>query len=158
LPSGAPGRSSLITNSGTLVFIQAASQKLRAGAATTSGWAMVKSEPCPTIQSKNGRQIAPAAAPSMPLTEFDPTVRTLADLHDQLGALIAAVVASTGKKPPRLRRYPRPRTALDRRRERLRWTKHKALVRRLKPDPDDGRDRPALGSPVRRRSLQAPRH
>ncbi|MFC6936700.1 hypothetical protein ACFQHO_44835 [Actinomadura yumaensis] len=72
---------------------------------------------------------APPRPPS--LTEFDPTTRAVADLYDRVGVLIAAVVASTGKKPPRVPPYRRPRLAIDRLRERTRWTKHKALTARL---------------------------
>lgn len=70
--------------------------------------------------------------PSPPLTDFDPTVRALADLYDRVGELIDATYAvASGKKPKGRRPYPRPRTAVDRLRERRRWAKHKSLTDRL---------------------------
>jgi len=72
---------------------------------------------------------APPKPPS--LTEFDPTTRAIADLYDRVGTLIAAVIASTGKKPPKIQPYRRPKLAVDRVRERRRWAKHKQLAARL---------------------------
>lgn len=73
----------------------------------------------------------PPASP--PLTDFDPTVRALADLYDRVGTLISVVHATTGKKSPPIPPFQRPRTALQRLRERRRWTKHRDLVSRLLP-------------------------
>lgn len=67
-----------------------------------------------------------------PLTDFDPTVRVLADLVDQVGGLIdATYAAASGKKPKPRKPYPRPRTAVDRLRERRRWDRHRSLTDRL---------------------------
>lgn len=78
----------------------------------------------------------PDAKPRPPrLTDWDPTVRALASIHDLLGELIRVqLAAGTGRKPPPMARYPRPVLASARVRERHRWAKHHALVARVLPN------------------------
>jgi len=64
----------------------------------------------------------------------------LAAAIDRLEVLIATVYASAGKTPPRVKPYPRPRTAIERARETSRRARHEALVARVLPPPSEGGD------------------
>jgi hypothetical protein len=71
----------------------------------------------------------PERPPSPPkVSEWTPDVARLTDIYDRLGEVVAAVIASTGQKPPRMRPLPRPRTAVDRMRNQAAKSRHEALV------------------------------
>lgn len=76
---------------------------------------------------------SPAA--SVPrLAEFGPDVQALAAVYDLLASLIGVTIAmQTGKKPKKIKPYPRPESALDRVRRRERYAAHRSLVSRLLP-------------------------
>lgn len=67
------------------------------------------------------------------MSEYSPEFEMLANLYDRLGDLIQATIAAQGGKPPKVKPYPRPSTALDRVRERRRYDKHRRLVARVLP-------------------------
>ncbi|PRX95568.1 hypothetical protein CLV72_109177 [Allonocardiopsis opalescens] len=74
-------------------------------------------------------------APQPPrLTEYGPEVRALATLVDRLSYLISVQISRAGGRPPRFDPYPRPVTALERRRRRRRFDRHNQLVARLLPN------------------------
>lgn len=50
---------------------------------------------------------------------------------DRLGEMFAVTIVSNGGKPPRLTPYPRPVTATERVRSRLRRERHASLVSRV---------------------------
>jgi hypothetical protein len=62
------------------------------------------------------------------LTEFGTTESLLADVFDRLGEVVAAVVASGGGTPPKVRPRPRPQTAEDRLAARFRIEQHERVV------------------------------
>lgn len=68
-----------------------------------------------------------------PLREFGPEVQALAEVRDLLANLIAVTVKAHGGKPPKVKPYPRPETALQRSRRRRRLHQHRALVDRVLP-------------------------
>lgn len=71
------------------------------------------------------------------ISEFSPLRETLSDLYDRQGEIVQAIIAAAGAKPPKLKPYPRPRTALDRLRDKHRYEKHRSTVARvLRRDPD----------------------
>jgi hypothetical protein len=71
----------------------------------------------------------PEGSPSGPrLSDWTPDVARLTDIYDRLGEVVAAVIASSGGKPPKMRPLPRPRTAVDRMRNLAAKSRHEALV------------------------------
>lgn len=66
------------------------------------------------------------------LSEWSAEVNRLTDIHDRLGELINAVVASAGAKPKRVPPTPRPYTALDRARLSRVRGRHAELVAEVK--------------------------
>jgi hypothetical protein len=83
------------------------------------------------------RQLVAQGEPSDPrpprLAEFSPEVQVLAEVRDLLATLIGVQVARAGKKPKKVKPYPRPESALERVRRRERYSHHRALVGRLLP-------------------------
>lgn len=77
----------------------------------------------------------PGQPKSPPLTEFSPEVEVLTAAVDRLGEVINAVLAAAGGKPKPVRPYPRPVTAVDRRRARERAEVQRDLERQLFPPP-----------------------
>lgn len=76
----------------------------------------------------------PEQKPSPPrLSEFSPEVQVMAEVRDLLATLINVQIARAGKKPSKVKPYPRPETALDRMRRRNRYERHQSLVERLRP-------------------------
>lgn len=76
-------------------------------------------------------------APPVPrarISEFSPLVQSLADIHDRLGLIAQAIIASGGGKPPKFRPATRPETAIDRKRREKRQHAHRALVALVLPD------------------------
>lgn len=67
------------------------------------------------------------------LTEWTPEVQAIASAVDRLGELIRAQIASGGKKPPKIPRYPRPVTAAERVKRRRKESAHLDLVGRVLP-------------------------
>lgn len=88
-------------------------------------------------ENKRARGAAPR------VSEWSPEVERLTDIVDRLGEVVVAVVASQGGKPPRIRPTPRPRTAIDRLRERKRYEHHKKTVARVLIQQPDGSTVPA---------------
>jgi hypothetical protein len=62
------------------------------------------------------------------MTEWTPDVAVLTGIHDRLGEVVGAIIASAGGKPPKLKPSPRPRTAVDRLRQQAAKSRHEALV------------------------------
>lgn len=76
----------------------------------------------------------PPPAPRPPrLTEFSPEVQALAEVRDLLSAVLAVLVKANGGKPHKPKPYPRPVTALQRLKTRMRYSEHLDLVRRVLP-------------------------
>jgi hypothetical protein len=76
----------------------------------------------------------PEAASSPPrLSEFGPDVQVLAEIRDLLASLIGVQIARAGKKPKKIKPYPRPVSAIERVRKRRQYATHRSLVERLKP-------------------------
>lgn len=70
--------------------------------------------------------------PSPPrMTEYGPEVRALAAVYDKISYLVAVQIARGGKPPPRMDPYPRPVTALERKRRGRAQHNHQALVARM---------------------------
>lgn len=67
------------------------------------------------------------------LTEWGPDVQVLAEVRDLLASLLAVTVKANGGKPPKPTPYPRPETALQRVKQRVRFARHSELVRRVLP-------------------------
>lgn len=67
------------------------------------------------------------------LAEFSPEVQVLAEVRDLLASLIGVQIARAGKKPKKIKPYPRPESAMERVRRRQRYTTHRSLVDRLLP-------------------------
>lgn len=76
--------------------------------------------------AEHGDKESASSRPS--LAVWSPEVEYLAGVVDRLGEVVAAVVASAGNKPPRIKPLPRPKSAFDRARERRAWRRHDALV------------------------------
>lgn len=73
----------------------------------------------------------PTRAP--PLTEFGPEVEVLAEVRDLLANLIAVTIKANDGKPPKVKPYPRPESAVQRERRRRRYEQHRALAARVLP-------------------------
>jgi len=81
------------------------------------------------------QEAAGQAAPAAPrMTEYGPQVRALAAVYDRLSYLVSVQIARANKTPPRFDPYPRPVTALERKRRARTQHKHSALVARLVPN------------------------
>lgn len=76
------------------------------------------------------------------ISEWSPELERLTDLVDRMGEVMIAVIASQGGKAPKIRPYPRPRTAIDRLRERKRYEHHKKVVARVLIQQPDGSTAP----------------
>lgn len=85
------------------------------------------------------------------ISEWSSELEKLTDVVDRLGEVMQAVVASNGGKPPKIRPQPRPRTAVDKLREKKRYEHHKKVVSRVLIQNPDGTTRPiAMGPPPKR--------
>lgn len=62
------------------------------------------------------------------VSEWTPDVAMLTNIYDRLGELIGAVIAGAGGKPPQNRPLPRPKTEVDRFKERAARARHQSLV------------------------------
>jgi len=82
-----------------------------------------------------------------PLSQYTPELEMATNLYDRLGELIQAVTASAGARPPKIRPYPRPRTAADRIRHRRAQDRHRTLVARMLPDGPQPAPAPSLPPP-----------
>jgi hypothetical protein len=60
-------------------------------------------------------------------------VQALAFTVDRLGDIVRTLIAANGRKPPKLRPYPRPVTAAERAKHRRKIEAHRALVARVLP-------------------------
>ena len=67
------------------------------------------------------------------LTEFGPDVRVLAEIRDLQTSILAVLIKANGGKPQKTKPYPRPVTALQKLRQRVKYSRHKDLVRRVLP-------------------------
>ena len=67
------------------------------------------------------------------LQEFSPEVQVLAEVRDLLATLINVQIARAGKKPSKVKPYPRPVSAVEQIRKRQRYQRHKLLVSQLLP-------------------------
>lgn len=74
----------------------------------------------------------PARAPR--LTEFGPDVRVLAEIRDLQASILAVLIKANGGKPQKTKPYPRPVTAMQKLRQKIRYSRHKDLVRRVLPN------------------------
>jgi hypothetical protein len=82
------------------------------------------------------------------ISEWSPELERLTDTVDRLGEVMQAVVASNGGKPPRIRPQLRPKTAIDKVRERKRHEHHKKVVSRVLIQQPDGSLAPVqIGKP-----------
>jgi hypothetical protein len=79
------------------------------------------------------------------ISEWSAVRSDLAALYDRMGTVYQAIVASAGKKPPRLQPYPRPVTAGQRAQSRGRAERHKARVARFSALPRYGSTRDGGG-------------
>jgi aminoglycoside/choline kinase family phosphotransferase len=78
-----------------------------------------------------------AATPRPPrLAEFSPEVQVMAEVRDLLASLIGVQIARAGKKPQKIKPYPRPESALERVRRRQQYATHRSLVGRMLPRRD----------------------
>lgn len=69
-----------------------------------------------------------------PLSEWSPEVEVLAVVADRLAEVANTIIGVNGGKPSRVQPMPRPVTAIDRARARLRREAADELERRLFPD------------------------
>jgi hypothetical protein len=67
------------------------------------------------------------------LAEFSPEVQVLAEVRDLVATLINVQIARAGKKPSKVKPYPRPVSAVEQIRRRERYRKHTSLVAQLIP-------------------------
>lgn len=81
-----------------------------------------------------GQDAPPPSAPR--LSEFGPDVQVMAEVRDLLASLIGVQIARAGKKPKKIKPYPRPESALQRVRRRQRYATHRSIVDRLLPRHD----------------------
>ena len=70
------------------------------------------------------------------LAEFSPEVQVLAEVRDLVATLINVQIARAGKKPSKVKPYPRPVSAVEQVRRRERYRKHTSLVAHLIPGSD----------------------
>jgi hypothetical protein len=66
-----------------------------------------------------------------PLAEWKTENEQLATANDLLQNVIAAIVASNGATPPKIKPMPRPKTEFDAARERAKLSNHRKLVARV---------------------------
>lgn len=78
-------------------------------------------------------QPEPPARPPR-LTEFGPDVRVLAEIRDLQASILAVLIKANGGKPQKTKPYPRPVTALQKMRRRVKYSRHMDLVRRVLPN------------------------
>lgn len=67
------------------------------------------------------------------LSEFSPEVQALAEIRDLLASLIGVQIARAGKKPKKIKPYPRPVSAIERARKHRQYATHRSVVDRLLP-------------------------
>jgi hypothetical protein len=67
------------------------------------------------------------------LAEFSPEVQVLAEVRDLLASLIGVQIARAGKKPKKIKPYPRPVSAIERVRKRQQYATHRSVVDRMLP-------------------------
>lgn len=67
-----------------------------------------------------------------PLSQWTAEAQMLTAIYDRLGEVINAVIAAAGGKPTQPTPAPRPVTAFDRARQRIRQEKHRSLVAEVK--------------------------
>lgn len=80
------------------------------------------------VQARAGDQ---QTAYHPPLAEWKTDNEQLATIADLLQNVIAAVVASSGATPPKIKPMPRPRSEFDAARERVKLSNHRKLVARV---------------------------
>lgn len=86
------------------------------------------------------------------ISEWDLNAEKLTDIVDRLGELMQATVAAAGGKPPKVRPQPRPKTAIDKLREKRRYEHHRKVVSRVLIQQEDGTVAPlTLGPPPKKR-------
>lgn len=90
------------------------------------------------------------------MSEWSVELEKLTDVVDRLGELMQAVVASAGGKPPKIKPQPRPRTAMDRVKERRRMEHHRKVVSRVLIEQPDGSLRGISLAPPPPRKQAAP--
>lgn len=66
-----------------------------------------------------------------PLAEWKTENEQLATIADELQSVIAAIIATNGATPPKLKPMPRPRSEFDAARERVKLSNHRKLVARV---------------------------
>ena len=67
------------------------------------------------------------------LAEFSPEVQVMAEVRDLLATLINVQIARAGKRPSKVKPYPRPVSAVEQVRQRHRYQQHRSLVAQLLP-------------------------
>jgi len=96
-------------------------------------------------QKDDGKKRAPRGPR---ISEWSTEVEKMTDIVDRLGELMQATVAANGGKPPKIKPQPRPRTAIDRMRDKRRMEHHRKVVSRvLIQQPDGTTKRISLGPP-----------
>lgn len=73
----------------------------------------------------------PMESAEVRMAVWSPELEVLAAVFDRLGSVVAAVVASTGNRPPDLQPFPRPVTAAERARFAANRERRERLVKRL---------------------------
>lgn len=82
----------------------------------------------PEVAEFLARQPETDHGPAAPrLSEYDVERALLTDIYDRLGAVIEAIVASNGGKPPRIHPSPRPITGVAKARRRLEMAQYQSL-------------------------------
>lgn len=90
------------------------------------------------------------------ISEWSAEMEKLTDLVDRMGEVMQAVVASAGGKPPKVHPQPRPKTAVDRLREKKRYEHHRKVVSRVVIQNPDGTTRPVtIGPPTKKSAAPA---
>lgn len=90
------------------------------------------------------------------ISEWSAEVERMTDMIDRMGEMIQAIVASNGGKAPKLRPQPRPKTAIDRVRERKRYEQHRKVVSRVLIQQEDGTTVPlSIGPPRPKKTVPA---
>lgn len=84
-------------------------------------------------------QLEQRSGGTLRVSEWTPEVDLLASIYDMIASSITSNAAANGvKKPPKIRGYPRPKTARDRINAVARRAKHRWLHERLYPTVEEG--------------------
>lgn len=88
------------------------------------------------------------------MRDWSPLMEAMAVQIDRLGDVVQAIIAAQGGKPPKIKPFPRPKTAADKLRDPRR--QHQKILSKVMIQQPDGTARSAAEIAAARRPLRLP--